>query len=108
MKLAQGIKEGINVMVINNHTVKPIDQDSIIEAAEKTGAIVTAEEHQLAGGMGSAVLEVLAQKCPVPVKMVGIDDRFGESGDPDVLMEAFGLTSDAIIAAVKDVLRRKK
>ncbi|WP_411682336.1 transketolase family protein [Clostridium thailandense] len=101
-------KEGINVMVINNHTVKPIDQDSIIEAAEKTGAIVTAEEHQLAGGMGSAVLEVLAQKCPVPVEMVGIDDRFGESGDPDELMKAFGLTSASIVAAVKDVLRRKK
>lgn len=100
-------KEGISAMVINNHTVKPMDKDAIIEAAEKTGAIVTAEEHQVAGGMGSAILEVLAQNYPVPVKMVGIDDRFGESGDPEVLMEAFGLTSDAIVAAVKDVIKRK-
>lgn len=100
-------KEGISAMVINNHTIKPMDQDAIIEAAEKTRAIVTAEEHQVAGGMGSAVLEVLAQNYPVPVKMVGIDDRFGESGDPEVLMEAFGLTSDAIVAAVKDVIKRK-
>lgn len=100
-------KEGISAMVINNHTIKPMDQDAIIEAAEKTRAIVTAEEHQVAGGMGSAVLEVLAQNYPVPVKMVGIDDRFGESGDPEVLMEAFGLTSDAIVEAVKDVIKRK-
>jgi transketolase len=101
-------KEGISVMVVNNHTIKPMDQEAIIEAAEKTGAIVTAEEHQLAGGMGSAVLEVLAQNCPVPVEMVGVNDRFGESGNPDVLMKAFGLTSSEIINAVKNVIKRKK
>jgi transketolase len=101
-------KEGISVMVVNNHTIKPMDNEAIIEAAEKTGAIVTAEEHQLAGGMGSAVLEVLAQNCPVPVEMVGVNDRFGESGNPDVLMKAFGLTSSEIITAVKNVIKRKK
>lgn len=101
-------KEGISVMVINNHTVKPIDKDAIIEAAKITGAVVTAEEHQLAGGMGSAVLEVLAQNCPVPVKMVGIKDKFGESGDPDVLMKAFGLTSENIAEAVREVIKMKK
>lgn len=101
-------KEGIRAMVINNHTVKPMDNETIIEAAQITGAIVTAEEHQLAGGMGSAVLEVLAQNCPVPVKMIGVNDRFGESGDPDILMEKFGLKSGNIIMAVKEVLKMKK
>lgn len=101
-------KEGISVMVINNHTIKPMDRETIIEAAQKTGAVVTAEEHQLAGGMGSAVLEVLAEEYPVPVRMVGVKDRFGESGDPDVLMKVFGLMSTEIIAAVKEVLKKKK
>lgn len=101
-------KEGISVMVINNHSVKPIDEKTIIEAAQKTGAVVTAEEHQVAGGMGSAVLEVLAQNCPVPVKMVGVYDRFGESGEPDILMKEFGLNSESLINAVKEVLAKKK
>jgi transketolase len=100
-------KEGISCMVINNHTVKPLDAGTLIEAAQKTGAIVTAEEHQLAGGMGSAVLELIAQNYPVPAKMVGVNDRFGESGDPDVLMKEFGLKSGNIIEAVRDVLKRK-
>lgn len=103
-KLAQ---EGISAMVINNHTVKPIDAATIIEAAQITGAVVTAEEHQIMGGMGSAVLEVLAGNYPVPVKMVGIEDRFGESGDPGILMREFGLVSDNIVRSVKDVLQMK-
>lgn len=103
-KLAQ---EGISAMVINNHTIKPLDEVTIIEAAQKTGAIVTAEEHQIMGGMGSSVLEVLAQHLPVPAKMVGIKDRFGESGTPDVLMKEFGLVSENLIQAVKDVLKLK-
>lgn len=98
---------GISVMVINNHTIKPLDTQAILEAARTTGAVVTAEEHQMAGGMGSAVLELLAQNCPVPAKMVGINDRFGESGDPGVLMEQFGLTADHIAAEVKAVLKMK-
>lgn len=104
-KLAE---EGISAMVINNHSIKPIDKETLTEAAEKTGAMVTVEEHQLMGGMGSAVLEVVAQTCPVPVRMVGVDDRFGESGDPDVLMKAFGLDSDHVVAAVKEVLKMKR
>ncbi|HEY5586818.1 MAG TPA: transketolase family protein [Ruminiclostridium sp.] len=100
-------KEGINAMVINNHTIKPMDAETIIEAARKTGAVVTAEEHQLMGGMGSAVMEILSQNCPVPAKMVGINDRFGESGEPEILMKEFNLTSDDIVAAVKAVLKMK-
>lgn len=101
-------KEGISVMVINNHSIKPMDEKTIIEAAQITGAVVTAEEHQVAGGMGSAVLEVLAQNYPVPVKMVGVYDRFGESGEPDVLMKEFGLTSESLVKAVKEILAKKK
>ncbi len=101
-------KEGISAMVINNHTIKPLDRDTIIEAAKKTGAIVTAEEHQLAGGMGSAIKEVLAEEYPVVVKSIGIHDRFGESGDPIDLMKAFGLTSDNIEKVAKDMIKNKK
>jgi len=100
-------KEGIRVMVINNHTIKPLDSETIIEAAKKTGAVVTAEEHQVAGGMGSAVLELLAQNYAVPAKMVGVYDRFGESGEPDELMKQFGLVSKNVVEAVKEVLKRK-
>ena len=101
-------KEGISAMVINNHTIKPLDRNTIIEAAKKTGAIVTAEEHQLAGGMGSAIKEVLAEEYPVVVKSIGIHDRFGESGDPIDLMKAFGLTSDNIEKVAKDMIKNKK
>lgn len=94
-------------MVINNHTIKPIDKDTMCEAAQKCGAMVTVEEHQLMGGMGSAVLEVLAQYWPIPVRMVGVEDRFGESGDPDVLMKAFGLTSVEIAAAAREAVKDK-
>lgn len=100
--------EGISAAVINNHTIKPMDQETIIEAAKNTGAVVTVEEHQVMGGMGSAVAEVLAQNHPVPVKMLGVMDRFGESGEPNVLMKEFGLTSDHIVKSVKEVLKMKK
>lgn len=104
-KLAEA---GISAMVINNHSVKPIDKATLVEAAQKTGAAVTVEEHQVMGGMGSAVLEVLAQNCAVPVRMVGIDDRFGESGDPETLMNAFGLTSGHIVEAAKAAIAAKQ
>ncbi len=100
-------KEGIEAEVINLHTIKPIDKDAIIASAQKTGAVVTAEEHQMAGGMGSAVMEVLAQNYAVPVEMVGINDTFGESGQPRELMEKHGITSKEIIQQSKKVIQRK-
>ena len=100
--------EGISVEVINLHTVKPIDTDSVVAAAKKCGCVVTAEEHQIFGGMGSAVAECLAKNYPVPQEFIGINDSFGESGQPQELMDAYGLNQSAIIAAVKKVIARKK
>lgn len=101
-------KENINVEVINNHTIKPLDKDTIITSLKKTRALVTVEEHQVMGGMGSAVAEMVAQEFPVPVKMLGIQDRFGESGKPEELLHKFELTHPFIIQAVKNILTRKK
>ena len=95
-------------MVINNHTVKPMDEKTIIAAAEKCGAVVTVEEHQVQGGMGSRVAEILARNNPVPMEFVGVEDRFGESGEPKELIEHFGMGVDSIKNAVKKVLKRKK
>lgn len=101
-------KGGIHVEVINNHTIKPMDVKTILTSVKKTKAVVTVEEHQIMGGMGSAVAEILVQNLPVPQEMVGIKDRFGESGAPDELMEFFGLTHPFIIKAAKKVIKRKK
>ncbi len=101
-------KEGIEATVINNHTIKPIDRETLVMAAKETKAVVTAEEHQIQGGMGSAVAEVLSEEFPVPIKFVGIQNRFGESGEPEELLEKFGCTSKNIIKAVKEVLENKK
>jgi transketolase len=100
-------KEGVSVEVLNNHTVKPLDKEGILQSVKKTKAVVTVEEHQIAGGMGSSVVELLAQEFPVPVEMIGIKDRFGESGEPAELLEAFGLTSPALVQAIKKVIKRK-
>lgn len=100
-------KEGIKVRVINNHTVKPLDIKTITEAARDTGAVVTVEEHQVMGGMGSAIAECLARECPVPIEFVGVQDRFGESGNPNELIEHFGMGKSAIIEAVRKVMKRK-
>lgn len=100
-------KEGITAAVINNHTIKPMDKNTIIDVAKNTGAIVTAEEHQIYGGLGSAVAEVLGQNYPVPMKFVGVRDKFGESGTPEELLKKFGLKSHNIIMAVKEVLKMK-
>lgn len=100
--------EGIDCMVINSHTIKPIDEKTIIEAAQKTGAVVSVEEHQISGGLGSAVAEVLSKNYPVPQEYVGVRDRFGESGTPDELIEAFGMGVSSIKEAVKKVISRKK
>ena len=101
-------KEGLRVRVINNHTIKPMDEKTIIEAAKDAGAVVTVEEHQVQGGMGSAVAEVLAKNYPVPMEFVGVQNRFGESGAPNELVEHFCMGVSHIKAAVKKVLTRKK
>ncbi len=101
-------REGIKVSVINNHTIKPLDEETLLEAVQKAGAVVACEEHQIAGGMGSAVAELLAKTNPVPMEFVGVADRFGQSGEPAELMEHYGLGVDDIIDAVKRVIKRKK
>lgn len=101
-------KEGINARVINIHTIKPIDEELIIKAAKETGVIVTAEEHSVIGGLGSAVAEVVSENCPVPVLRVGVKDTFGESGKPNELLEKYGLTSKDIVNKVKKALELKK
>ena len=93
--------EGIDARVVDMHTLKPIDVDIIRKAAEDTGCIVTAEEHSVIGGLGSAIAEVVCQECPVPMAMVGQQDTFGESGSPDELLEKYGMTAAAIEEKVK-------
>ncbi len=97
----------ISVRVINCHSIKPIDKKTIIKAAEETGCIVTAEEHQITGGLGAAVAEVVSQNYPVPMKIIGVQDHFGESGEPVELLQKFGLTKEEIIKAVISVIRMK-
>ena len=99
--------EGINARVINMSTIKPIDKELIIKSAKETKAIVTAEEHSIIGGLGSAVSEVLAEECPTILKRVGIKDVFGESGNPNDLLEKYGLTYKDIISSVKEVIAKK-
>ena len=96
-------EEGVDCGVIDIHTIKPIDEDAIVKAAEKTGKIVTCEEHSIIGGLGSAVAEVLGRKCPAKIAMVGQQDVFGESGKPDELKAKYGMDQNAIIQAVKEV-----
>jgi transketolase len=103
-KLSQ---EGINAEVINIHTIKPIDVEAIVKSVEKTRAAVTCEEHNVIGGLGSAVCEVLSENRPAPVKRVGVMDTFGESGKPSQLLEEYGLTSENIVNAAKEVLKMK-
>ena len=99
--------EGINARVINMATIKPIDRDIIIKAAKETGAIVTAEEHNVIGGLGSAVAEVLCEEYPVPVLRVGTQDVFGKSGVPATLFEMYGLDAKTIAAKAKEVILKK-
>ncbi len=97
----------ISVRVINCHTIKPLDKEIVIKAAQETGAIVTVEEHQIHGGLGGAIAELVSQHYPVPIKIIGIEDIFGESGAPNELLEKFGLTKENIIKAIHSVIRRK-
>ncbi|OGM99847.1 MAG: transketolase [Candidatus Yanofskybacteria bacterium RIFCSPHIGHO2_02_FULL_41_29] len=100
-------KEQIDCMVINSHTVKPLDEKTIIEVAKKCGAVVSVEEHQVNGGLGSAIAECLAKNHPVPQEFIGVQDRFGESGDPFELIEVLGMGVGSIKEAVKKVFKRK-
>jgi len=101
-------QEGVEARVINLHTLKPLDEDLIERAARETGALVTAEEHQINGGLGGAVAETVARRYPVPMEMVAVEDRFGQSGKPDELMAAFGLKSVNIVEKALAVVARKR
>ena len=100
-------KEGIEARVINNPSIKPLDVEVLTAAADDCGAVVTAEEHQMIGGLGSAVAEVLVHHRPVPMEFVGVNDRFGESGQPEELMDEFGLRAKDIVEAAKRAVGRK-
>ena len=97
-------REGVRTLVYNSHTAKPIDEKAVCEAAERAGALVTVEEHSVIGGLGSAVSEVTARKCQVPVQFVGTRDVFGESGEPNELLEKYGLDKEHIKEAVRQVI----
>jgi transketolase len=100
--------KGIKARVVNIHTIKPIDRELLMACAQETGAIVTAEEHNVYGGLGSAVAEALATSCPVPIEFVGIEDTFTESGDYEKLLAKYGLSAANIVARAQKVLKRKK
>ncbi len=100
-------KTGVSVELIDIHTIKPLDKKAVIDSAQKTKAVVCAEEHLVAGGLGELICSVLSREMPVPVEIVAVDDRFGQSGTPAELMKAYNLDSSAVIDAVKKVLKRK-
>ena len=97
--------DGIDAEVINIHTIKPLDEDLIIASAKKTGKVVTAEEHSVIGGLGSAVCDALAEKCPTPVKKIGMYDCFGESGSAAQLVHKYGLDAEGIYKVTKDFVK---
>ena len=101
-------ERGINAEIINIHTIKPLDAAAILASVRKTRCVVTAEEHQMNGGLGDSIAQLLAREEPLPLEMVAVHDSFGESGTPDQLMEKYGLTDAAIVAAVEAVMKRKK
>jgi len=109
-KVLQAAKElgekGTEVEVMNLSTIKPLDEKAIVELAQKTGRIVTVEEHQIGGGMGSAVAECLVKNFPVPIEFIGVDDQFGQSGTPEELIEHYGMGTNSIIKAVQKILQR--
>ena len=100
-------KKGVRVLVVNIHTIKPLDTDLVIKLSKETKAVVTVEEHQVAGGLGGAIAETLAQHAPTPIEFVGVKDLFGQSGTPNELIEHYGMGRDAIETAVMKVLERK-
>ena len=107
MRAAERLQEeGLDVRVVDINTIKPIDRDIIVKAAKETGRIVTAEEHSVIGGLGSAVAEVVVRECPVAMEMVGQLDTFGESGKPDQLKEKYGMDAEAVIRACRKIMER--
>ena len=108
LKVAELLKrENISVKVLNISTIKPIDTEAVISLAKSTGALVTVEEHQIIGGLGSAVSEVISQNFPVPIEFIGVNDKFGQSGTPDELLEHYGMGESHILSACKKVINRK-
>ncbi|WP_121357408.1 transketolase family protein [Flavisolibacter nicotianae] len=101
-------QEGIDAEIINLHTIKPLDEQAILQSARKTGCVVTAEEHQLNGGLGDAVCQVLSRHLPTPVEMIGVNNSFGESGTPAELMKKYGLDAATIVKAAKKVIQKRK
>ncbi|MGB3948936.1 MAG: transketolase C-terminal domain-containing protein [Bacteroidia bacterium] len=99
---------GISAEIINIHTIKPLDNEAVLKSAKKTGCVVTAEEHQMNGGLGDSIAQLLARELPTPLEMVAVNDSFGESGTPDQLMTKYGLDAVNIIDAVKKAIARKK
>lgn len=104
---AKELESEIHVSVLNMHTIKPLDVKTIVASAKSTGAVVTVEEHQVAGGLGSAVAEVLATECPVPIEFIGVHDQFGQSGEPTELVEHYNMGVSHIVDAVRRVRSRK-
>ena len=100
-------KKGIGSIVLNNHTIKPMDEKAVIAVARRAGAVVTIEEHQVSGGMGSAVAEILSQNYPTPQEFIGVHDQFGQSGTPDELIAHYGMDSESVMQAAEKVIGRK-
>ncbi|HHZ00909.1 MAG TPA: transketolase family protein, partial [Tissierellia bacterium] len=100
--------QGVGVRVLDMVTIKPLDKEAVIKAAKDTGAIMTIEDHTIFGGLGSAVAEVVVQNCPVPMEIVGIQDRFGESGDPELLYRDHGMDVDSIVKKTKALVGKKE
>lgn len=108
LQAAEKLEEkGISAEVINIHTIKPLDEDAILESISKTKCAVTAEEHQMNGGLGDSIAQLLARKQPTPIEMIAVNDSFGESGKPEELLKKYGLDSEHIIAAAEKVMRRR-
>jgi transketolase len=100
-------EKGINAEIVNIHTIKPLDRQAILASVSKTKCVVTAEEHQLNGGLGDSICQLLSREMPLPVEMVGVNDSFGESGTPDELMKKYGLEAQNIVDAALKAISRK-
>ena len=100
-------EKGINAEIINIHTIKPLDEEAVLESVRKTRCVVTAEEHQKNGGLGDSIAQLLSLNLPLPIEMIAVNDRFGESGTPEQLMEKYGLNTQSIVDAIQKVLKRK-